>query len=493
MSKKYDIDFYTDRVFVGEFCLPDETKHAGKLVYSKNNEIYLELITDGCLEKPNRIDKGKKVYKLFADNDLKFDYIYASCFLDNDLNKNRIFYITLQNCYYVQQRYGDFNKHIYKIYFDNALISSKRNFDLKEENIKSIAFSFNTWPEFCYPQGFSNQAEFKSEKAIKINTTTSIIFNQKISGKFITNNVFDSVFYSSRLKEDDKKHLNNELQKILLPYKYDINIKNNNSHEWQILRKGNVNLKKITNITFCFQTLLACLTNDFNTSIQKIELYSKLKDEKFKSCFYILNNTKISENNILYHHQFAPFQKDTFNKEEWEVIFKNLFNKEKNEVLGKFFFVLQENYSNKVFNPFNVVRYIDCLSAISNYKQIQSKKQYQGVIESYIKDLDVNSKNAIYKFLKNKIDYIRIPDKHKNKKKWSRLGVKISELRATAVHFADVQNKIDMNKSYSLNKFFELIIVDFIFDLLEISEDKRKKYRNHYLINQIPNFPKGKK
>ena len=266
----------------------------------------------------------------------------------------------------------------------------------------------------------------------------------------------------------------------MIPYKDKIRIKIPDKHVWLININTVQNIENLYPIIYDIKSLLTCLTYDFSTNIDKIMIISNNGEDKYDSVFFMLKRIHISERRQTYDSQRAPFKLNTFTKDEWCCIFKNLFNSK--HKLNKFFYILLHNHAESVITEFSLTNYLTCIDAIGNCKKY-GKSKYERVLFNFASELNKHNKNNLLNLFRKELKFIKVTNKHK-KKSWGLIGLKVSELRALTVHFNDKKTETDMFKCIEIYRVFELIIIDYIFECLQIEKEKRVKYKEYY-ISQI--------
>lgn len=470
MSKDDEIDFLTDKTFSGEFDLPEGIKAHGKLIYEKNKNFSLRLFSDKPLE--SLTFPKIKDYREIID----IPTISGRVFDEND----NTFYVSFKNC----KAYNVIISSIYKynIYFPYAIFSNSRIFDFEANDNLKVDLFFNIWNEFCYPQGFKQEAKYEpSEIKIKLKNKFNISFEQEVHATFLNEDkIFDTLFIvRPEIDNVIKEKLNNDLQSLFESYKNKIDLKLPETHQWYISLNNFSKIDNLRKICWQLEQLLICLTNDFNSSLNKIKVQTRYEDDpQYFYAFYMLFNKKLPSNELNYYNLVSPFKMKTFSREEWEIIFNNLFKY--SQKLDNFFLILHETNKDNTLLEFNIVKYIDAIGAIGLAKGYKAQK-YELTLKNFVKCLDKIAQKVILDEFRKNLDYIK-PEKKKNtKKNWGLIGEKISELRALSVHFANKNIKINLQKAANIYPIFNLIIFDYIFEILEIDELKRNEFKKFYL------------
>lgn len=472
MSKNNkEIDFLTNKTFIGEFSFPNKEKYFGKLIYEKDKLFHFIVYSDSLLGK--------------NEDDILFKNVYAK--LSDEMEQT--YFVSFKKCRLYLSCFGTSGIR-YEGLFDYAIFSTQRCFDFEKEKIDNTNLFINVWDEFCFPQGVKSRAEYQPKMLeFKLKNKLPISFNQDIRYHYLSENkIFDSLFCSNKLTLEEKNTIENQLKEILLPYKNKIGIKLADRHNWYISIKNISSKYTITEINWLFESLLTYLTKDFGTTINKITFNSKKEKDEYSTEFYFLNYRHFPKQKTSYSFRYSPFKFNSFSKEEWGIILNNLF-KNKNQ-LQKYFYILGENNEHNNISEFHILRYIDCIAAIGISKKYKSEK-YEKVLKDFACNLGNEDKQKLLSTFRNNLNYIKISDKQNKKKKrnWGLMGIKLSELRALTTHFQDKNQTPDVFKCFEVYEILELIIIDYIFETLEVPEQKRLEYKKYYL-NKILNLRK---
>ena len=462
----HEIDFLKNKTYLGVFSLPDNKEIMGQLIYQKHGNFELRLFSDYPL------DKAKET---------TIPFIYGKIYDE----QYEAYFISLRDCQLYINSLGSYG-YQYQVFFDVALFSRHRTFDFSKDSIKSISLFYSNWNEFCYPQGFKSHAPYtKKMLSFRVKSGLRITFNQNISSYFLPETgIFDSIFCSSKLSKKEKNIIEKQLEQTLVPYKDKIGIKIPDKHDWLINVETIQDIQDLYSLIYDIKSLLTCLTHDFSTNIDKIRIISNKGTEKYDSSFFMLKHIHISERRSFYNHQTAPFKLNTFTKDEWSIIFKKLLdNKNK---LNKFFFILLQNHAEKVITEFSLTNYLTCIDAIGNSKKY-GKIKYELVLSDFASELNKDDKNKLLNLFRKELKFVKVKNEQK-KKSWGLIGLKISELRALTVHFNDKKIETDMSKCIEIYSVLELIIIDYIFECLQIPKEKRIKYKEYYISQLLRNY-----
>ncbi len=462
----HEIDFLKNKTYIGVFYLPDDKEVMGQLIYQKNNNFELKLFSD---------------YPLDKEKETIIPFIYGKIH-DEQYDT---YFLSLKYCQLFINSLGSFG-YKYQVFFDVALFSRHRTFDFSKDSIKSISLFYSNWNEFCYPQGFKSHAPYINKMlSFRIKSGLKITFNQNISSYYLPNTgIFDSIFCSSKLSNKEKSIIEKQLEQTLIPYKNKIGIKIPDKHDWLINIKTVKNIEDLYSIIYDIKSLLTCLTHDFSTNIDKIRIISNNGEEKYDTSFFMLKRIHISERRQTYDYQRAPFKLSTFTQNEWATIFENLFNNKKK--LNKFFFILLQNHAEKVITEFSLTNYLTCIDAIGNSKKY-GKTKYELVLSNFASELNKDNKNKLLNLFRKELKFIKVQNKQ-HKKAWGLIGLKISELRALTIHFNDKKTETDLSKCIEIYRVLELIIIDHVFECLQITKEKRTKYKEYYVSQLLREY-----
>lgn len=462
-----DICFNKNKTFAGTFQFPDGVNIFGKLFYKKNEQCEFLVYRDD-----------------FATDTLQFDEVLA-ILSDEDEN---VYFVNLFGCRLELTSFSFSRKgNAFCGYFDYALFSKTRHFDSAREDIKKkINIYVNNWAEFCYPQGQKKHAEFKPKMSEhKLKNKMKISFNQDIRGHFISkNHIFNNLFINNGLSERDVDKIEKQLNEILIPHSNHIYIKNVEKHSWYVRVEKIPSNLDINLVSYYLTSLLMCLTNDFGTKADKIEIVSEdiVENATLPVKFDFLYYKNIISKNAKYKYRNNAFNYNSFDKEEWTKILNNLFSK--NNILEPFFDILcQNHYENKI-SEYHMERYIDCIAAIGNNKKY-GKTKYEDVLKDFVSDLDKDTKKILLNKFRESLKNITAKNNKKPKKNWGLIGKKLCELRAMTTHFNDISKRVDMGRFLAIYFALELVIIDYIFEVLEINKQKRLEYKNFYLKNVL--------
>lgn len=455
------INFNENMILTGSFEIPEFGVYFGKLFYKKNEKCEILIYTD------------KNTFNL---EEIKSREIFA--ILTNE--KEKIYFVTLFDCRLYQSSFSS-AVNTFVGYFDYGLFSKQRHFNSATDNLRNKANIYiNTWAEFCFPQGFKNYAGFESKiNEVKLKNEMKISFNQDIKGFFLTkNNIFNSLFVNQGLSKLEVKNIEKNLNTILIPYKERIKIKNSENHKWFIQVENIPKTLGIDITSYYLGTLIKCLTHNFGSEVEKIEILSR---DKYPVIFDYLCYRKIINKNLKYNHRKDVFNVNTFSKTEWTIILNNLFTKSK--TIEHFFNILVQNNYEQVVSEYHLERYIDCISAIAVNKNFSNESKYENVLKDFASDFSPEIKNKLLNIFRKSLKNIEIKSKKFKKRNWGRIGKQLSELRALTTHFNETCKDVYMARYLDIYFILELIIIDYIFELLEINKDKRFEYKLNYLKN----------
>ncbi|MBQ9244655.1 hypothetical protein IJ182_00140 [bacterium] len=461
------ICFDKNKSFSGAFQLPNGNTYFGKFFYKKNEQCEFYIYMNGL-----------------SIEEREFNEIKAQL---SDENEN-IFCVNFFNCEIEPKSFSSV-WDVFCGYFDYALFSRYRYFDSNTEDInKKVNIFINTWAEFCFPQGYKHHAAFEPKLfEFKLKNKMKISFNQGIKGYLIAeNHIFDNLFINRGLSKKEINIIEKQLNNILIPYKNNIGIKNTEKHKWYIQIENIPKNIDIDIIDYSLTLMLICFTYDFGSKIDKIEIVSKdiLNNATLPAIFDYLYYMNIITKEPKYKYKQSAFNINTFSKQEWQIILNNLFSKSK--ILMPFFDILYQNNYERNLSEYHLERYIDCISAIGINKNYGRMDKYEKVLQNFVNNLDKDTQKKLLNQFRRSLKNIKAGNPKNNKKRnWGLIGKKLSELRAMTTHFNDSSKRINMSKFFSIYFIIELIVIDYIFEILGIDEQKRIDYKEFYL-KKIP-------
>lgn len=452
-----NIDFNTNIVLVGNFNIFNET-YPGKLVLTQSDGSNFIFYAD------------KEVVK-----DQQNVTIYAKLYNE----ENETFFITLQSCEITYVCYNSCSC-TYQGFFSYAYISKQSFFNVDTDKIKSIDLYNDAWTEFSCPQGFKSRECFIPEVLkVTIPNKLSIIFKQEIYQHFLPqDNIFDSLFSSTQINYETKLTIEKGLQELLLPYQYQIGIKIPAKHEWYVSLKDLPTNAEICTMNYLFKSLVALLTHHFESYTRKIIGTFEKNNGTLNNCI-VLYNRQISRPSLDYHSIAGAFRFNQFTKNEWEIILNNLFAKK--DIIQNFMQIIYENHRYNYVSKFHIERYIDCIAAIGISQNCKKNEKYQSVILKFVENMEENQKVLILKHLKSKLSAYLNLEMIGNKSDNELIGIGLSNLRASITHFSETTQSASLSELIGVYYILELIIIDFLFRILEISETKRLNYKQLYL------------
>lgn len=274
MSK--EINFIENKTYIGMFSLFSE-EYCGKLVYESGKIFELTLYNI-----PPILFK-KKLLTTNDNADSEEDVLNSITGVIYDEN-DKCYHVTLANCFCTET-------HIIglgctKFTFNYAIFSEDAEFDLENDKNFTMNIYFDTWNEFCYPQGFKTLITMSNEHDINISLKNNlkVIFSDNISAELINvTDLFSNLFVSAgknSLKKNEIAELNNKLKEITEPYKDRLFKKKDETHQWFITLKNVPNVKSISSIIWKFNMLINILTYDYTTNLDMIKLRVKHRDRK---------------------------------------------------------------------------------------------------------------------------------------------------------------------------------------------------------------------
>lgn len=457
------ICFNKNKTFAGTFQLPNGENVFGKLFYRKNEQCEFLIYRDG-----------------FSEELLNDDNEFLAILSDE---KENIYFVNLFDCKLELSSFSS-KSNAFCGYFDYALFSKTRHFDSSKEDVNNkINIFINNWAEFCFPQQRKKQAEFKPRMSEhKLKNKMKISFNQDISGQFIAeNHIFNNLFINAGLEKDKVDEIEKQLNEILIPHKNYIHIKNVEKHNWYIRVEKIPSNLDINLVSYYLTCLLMCLTNDFGTKVDKIEIVSEdiLGTTRIPVRFDYLYYRNIIARDTNYKYRNNVFNYYSFTEKEWTTILNNLFSK--NGILEPFFDIIYQNYYEAKISEYHLERYIDCVAAIGNNKKYGNTK-YEDVMKDFVSNLDKDIQKKLLSIFRESLKNITAKNSKKPiKKGWGLIGKKLCELRAMTTHFNEASKRVNMGKYLALYFILELVVIDYILEILGIDIQKRLEYKNFYL------------
>lgn len=387
------------------------------------------------------------------------------------------------NCYSCRRGFSlsKFSAHSkFRMYFKYAVFTKGRNFEITED-IDSINFFFNNWGEFNCRQGFKRYEPPCYDTTISLDYKIDVGFCQAIQGSYLDKNMgFHQLFAAAQgdLSDEETNELNEKLKDVLRPYADKIAIKNPESHEWFISLSKDISIEKLSSYQAYLKGLLICLTNDFNTSIQKIIIKTKEEDGSL-ACHYVIHETDVKTDEINYDQMMQEFNFKSFSEEEWKIIFNNLFNKDKTRLFDNFFFIIQEDVRENRLTPFHIARLLDCFGAMAQNRGYENQEKYQKLLGDLLDGIELKLKNNVENYIDAQLEGIECNNKGDDKEK--NRGKKLSNLRAQIVHFNEKNNSGINKNGLKLHKIFRLCVMDYVLENLGFDEEKRIKYKERIL------------
>lgn len=490
--------YYLDKEYewFGEFCLNIDNKNyifSGVISYKPNELFYLELINNyEDFDKTENISKIQKINK-----------IAGTVFLKTSGYKE---YITIY-CYYCTQQYdsnislcdlnslkipSNYHPRLSKIFFGINIAYFHNNSCYDEETYgknRNFFIYFNKNIErFFY--GKSNIFGYLSkeinfyEQPLKLDDNYELLFLQQIVHNGPLKNVDNNNdLIKKYFLSNDKKLLNKINDEVNEIFKKNrVVLSELNREEIKIILKFIVKNKSIFECLECFykfEQFFKILNNNFNIGINAINMF----DNNYYGDFKILY--LIPEYNInLQNHQIYSFEELNLfnNKIEYSQIVSNFNDILKNfyknyESLRDIIFILNENHFYTRFTYLYLSRTIDCIEYITMIKNLSNTNKYKTIIEEYFGN-NLNMMNKIKNILKP------IDKKHNNNSTilaYDDFGTKISELRASIVHFdKDRGRKINITDLKTLNELFELLLRCFIYEEIKIQTSLIDDIKNNY-------------
>lgn len=458
-----NIYFNEDFTLIGMFEIPNVGNFAGKLLYKVNEMLEFHIYTNS-FNMPKNIE------------------IITARLVSED---EKTFFATFNKCRLEQINFSAAGNGFVG-YFDNVLFSKSRFFDNSRDDFKTAHIHINNWAEFCFPQGFKSRAKYEPiMKEFRLKNRMQVSFNQDVRGKYLSKNIFNDLFVNWNLTKNKIERLETQLENILLPHRDSIGIKNFNKHQWYI-KLSNIPKKYGIDIAgYYINSLMKCLTYNFGTEINRIEVISNdiLENSKIPINFDYLCYKSVIFGKKAYKFNQDSFNINTFSDNEWETILNNLFTAGK--ILEPFFDILFQNHKEATISEYHLERYIDCIQSIGNNKNYK-KIKYELVLKDFVNNLDSDLKKNLLSEFRNALKVINTKNVLK-KRNWGLIGEKISQLRAKTTHFNESTTRIDVGRYLKIYFVLELITIDYIFELLGISIENRLKYKTNYLKYYLKN------
>ncbi|MBP3925074.1 hypothetical protein J6E39_07535 [bacterium] len=458
------ICFNKNKTFAGTFQLLNGETVFGKLFYRKNEQCEFLIYRDNISEEFLNVDE---ILAILSDEE------------------ENVYFVNLFGCRLELSSFSFLPKgNAFCGYFDYALFSKTRHFDSSKENINSkINIFINNWAEFCFPQDPKKHATFEQRMSEhKLKNKMMVSFNQDIMGQMMPkNHIFNSLFINNNLTQENINEIEKQLNTILLPLRSSIYIKNVEKHNWFIRVENIPPILDINLISYYLNSLLMCLTNDFGTKVDKIEVVSEdiIEKTSVPARFDYLYYRNIISKNTNYKNRNNIFNYYSFTEKEWTAILNNLFSK--NGILEPFFDIIYQNYYEAKLSEYHLERYIDCVAAIGNNKKYGNTK-YEVVMKDFVSNLDKDIQKKLLSIFRESLKNITVKNSKKPiKKGWGLIGKKLCELRAMTTHFNEASKRVNMSKYLALYFVLELVVIDYIFEILGIDIQKRLEYKNFYL------------
>lgn len=446
--------------FLGMFEIPDIGYFAGKVLYKQNEQFEIKLFIRNYFKDISPLEKITAI--LVDDN-------------------NKKYFATFFNCEFHSEGFSSATNE-YIAYCEYVLLSTERYFNQEQDSLKTANIYIKLWDEFCYPQGYKGQAEYEpTMKSFRLSNKMKISFNQSINAHMLPKDIFNAIFVNFDLTDNEVQNLSTNLKTLLKPYRNKIGIKIIEKHKW-FIQVDNISTSIGVNLVSYYLTMLIkCLTYDFGASLEKIEILSNedyngkkipIKFDFLQYCKSIIQPTK-------YTNLRGCVTLNSFNETEWKTILNNLFKNR--QILEKFFDILFANHYEETITEYHLERYIDCISAIGVNKKFSSQCKYESVLKDFVSDFSIEIRDKLLNIFRKNLKNIEIKSNTFKKRKWGRIGKQLSELRALTTHFNETCKVVYMTKYLDIYFILELIIIDYIFELLEINKDKRLEYKLNYL------------
>lgn len=439
------------------FVNPNEGRASGILSYEPLKGPTAEILFD---KHYSWLD----ISKSFSGGFEKHDVIYANLV---DKKTNSVCFVSLINCSLQCLQMGSAPPR-YKIFPSFVLLSNSSYLELENEKLDYADVEFNTWPEFNFPQNQKNKKKFdRNEKYFKIQDQLSISQREDIKGYPLYN---FSAFETFVGPENYLQQINDKVKPIVEKAKKaakghtdHIYLKSADTHNWYLkFKKTSAEasaLKDYTNAAINFSHLLMLLTHDWKTAVSNFKL-SVVNADKSKSQYSLLFWGRFPQKKPHYNHHNNGLKITDFSDSTWKRVVKKFYS-EYTQIDDYIQILFENNYEDK-FTYFHFSRIIDCISALSSKKGFRTRTKYQDAVNEHLN-------SALVQYLIDVLEPIQ----------GNNIGEKISNLRASIVHFG-VSEKPDIHIAYKLYPLLELIVIDYIFEVISLPKKLRNKYKNHY-------------
>jgi hypothetical protein len=347
-------------------------------------------------------------------------------------------------------------------------------FNTETDIIKSIDVEYNVWPEFAYPQGFKSSKSFEPlHWRIDLKNKLSLL-----SCESVTAHPIESDFNAGSMfvggEDSDLQKITEVLKPILKEKGARVMFKNSDSHRWYLKFEQqeesdqNKELADYTEKIWALCQLLYLFTHDKKTSPFKITLHAKQKDDQYTQSSALLYRWSGIKDKTSYRNMSDVLFMQKIGVDAVKDIIRLYF--EKYDRLSAFLDVLYHNNTKEAFSVFHVSRIIDCWAIIAGEKGLLKTKKdevtkYQTLFEWWVDgdNVLITRIEKLFEIAKNEV------------------GKKISSLRTAVVHFTPGAKSYDIKEYFKAYAFLELVLIDYIFEEIGLSQSLRKEYKIRYL------------
>lgn len=204
-------------------------------------------------------------------------------------------------------------------------------------------------------------------------------------------------------------------------------------------------------------------TNGDSINISKIAF--KIGDDSTQNEMFLLYNFShyfLKEKDFIYRFE-NNFIFDNI-KDRFPMIIQNFYKKY--DELEEFLNIIRNNAEKEYFDLQTAASLIDCLAVIG-FRKSYGKTKYQDIVNAWAGE-ELSDIDFLDNILTNKTN------KNKN------LGEKICSLRASVYHF-NQNREFDVDNYFYSSLIFRIIIIDYIFEEINVPIDIRKQYKKFHL------------
>ena len=146
-----EINFLENKMYVGTFSICSQ-EFSGKLVYETGKKFELILYNSPSIFE--LIEKGKIGKNIECITGIIYD------------EKETCYSVFLNNCFLIKTPI--IGKGCLIFHFEYALFSETHEFDIENDKKFTLDLYFDTWNEFCHPQGFKSWTTIPTEYKLDI-------------------------------------------------------------------------------------------------------------------------------------------------------------------------------------------------------------------------------------------------------------------------------------------------------------------------------------